>query len=166
MPSISPAAVVKNATKFPQHMAKILIVDDDEDIVALLGFNLDAKGYTVITAFTANEALTKAREHLPDLIILDVLLPDLDGITVCEILQRENSTRDIPIIMHTAVGGEIARLVALDAGAEDYARKPFSPRDLMNLVAVVLQRYGPQSRTEKSRLAEREYGSDQSPLGE
>jgi two-component system OmpR family response regulator len=68
--------------------------------------------------------------------------------------------------MLTAVGGEIARLVALEAGAEDYARKPFSPRELMNLVTVVLQRYGPQSRTEKSRLAEREYGSDQNPLGE
>jgi DNA-binding response OmpR family regulator len=133
----------------------ILVVDDDVDLATLLDFNLRAKGHTVITAFTANEALTKARQLLPDLIVLDLLLPDLDGITVCEILQRENSTRDIPIIMLTAVGGEIARMVALEAGVEDYARKPFSPRELMSLVAAVLQRYGLRTRTRMGGRAEK-----------
>jgi DNA-binding response OmpR family regulator len=140
--------------------ATILLVDDDEDITTLIGFNLKEKGHRVITAFTANDALRKARELLPDLIVLDVLLPDLDGITVCEILRREHATCDIPIIMLTAVGGEIARAVALDAGAEHYTTKPFSPRELMDLVTVILQRYRSTARTTKNSLANRERLTD------
>jgi two-component system alkaline phosphatase synthesis response regulator PhoP len=110
---------------------KILVVDDEPDILELLSFNLKAEGYDVITATTGPEALRRARDILPDLIVLDLMLPELDGIAVCEILHRLPSTAMIPIIMLTAWKSEISRLIGLNTGAEDYITKPFSPRDLV-----------------------------------
>jgi DNA-binding response OmpR family regulator len=110
---------------------KILVVDDEPDIVELVAFNLRAEGYDVVTAASGPEALNQARATLPDLIVLDLMLPELDGLAVCEILRRLPSTAPIPIIMLTAWKSEISRLIGLNAGAKDFITKPFSPRDLI-----------------------------------
>src|ERR1700761_356021 len=104
---------------------KILVVDDEPDIVELVSFNLKAEGYDVITAATGPEALNQARSALPDLIVLDLMIPELDGLSVCEILRRLPSTALIPIIMLTAWKSEISRLIGLNTGAEEYITKPF-----------------------------------------
>ncbi len=128
---------------------KILVVDDEPDIVELVSFNLRAEGYDVVTATSGPEALDQARATLPDLIVLDLMLPELDGLAVCEILRRLPSTSLIPIIMLTAWKSEISRLIGLDAGAKDYITKPFSPRDLVARVNRAL-------RNEQVENAERE----------
>ena len=110
---------------------KILVVDDEPDIVELIVFNLRAEGYDVITAANGREALDQARSALPDLIVLDLMLPEMDGLTVCEILHHLPSTAPIPIIMLTAWKSELSRLIGLDTGAQEYITKPFSPRDLL-----------------------------------
>ena len=121
---------------------KILVVDDEPDIVELVAFNLQAEGYEVITATNGLEALNAARADLPDLIVLDLMLPELDGLSVCEILRRLPSTAPIPVIMLTAWKGELSRIIGLDTGAEDYITKPFSPRDLVARVNHALRTRG------------------------
>jgi two-component system alkaline phosphatase synthesis response regulator PhoP len=111
--------------------AKILVVDDEPDIVELVSFNLKAEGFEVFSAASGPEALNLARAVLPDLIVLDLMLPDLDGVAVCEILHRLPSTAPIPIIMLTAWSSELARSIGLENGAKDYLTKPFSPRELV-----------------------------------
>jgi DNA-binding response OmpR family regulator len=110
---------------------KILVVDDEPDMVELVAFNLEAEGYDVVTATNGIEALNRARAILPDLIVLDLMLPEMDGLAVCEILHRLPSTAPIPIIMLTAWKNELTRVIGLEIGAEDYMTKPFSPRDLV-----------------------------------
>ncbi len=110
---------------------RILVVDDESDMVELVSFNLKAEGYDVITASNGLEALNQARSALPDLILLDLMLPELDGLAVCEILHRLPSTARIPVIMITAWTSELSRIIGLETGAEDYLTKPFSPRELM-----------------------------------
>ncbi len=118
---------------------KILVVDDEPDIVELLTFNLQAEGYEVITATNGLEALNQARAALPDLIVLDLMMPELDGMAVSEILHRLPSTSLIPIIMLTAWKTEISRVIGLATGADDYMTKPFSPRDLVVRVNKTLR---------------------------
>lgn len=119
---------------------KILVVDDDADIVELLSFNLKQAGFAIGTAFNGIEALRKARSIAPDLILLDLMLPELDGMAVCEILRRNVTTASIPIIMLTALTGELGRLSGLDCGADDYVTKPFSPRQLVSKVESLLRK--------------------------
>jgi two-component system alkaline phosphatase synthesis response regulator PhoP len=111
--------------------AKILVVDDEPDIVELVSFNLKAEGFQVYSASSGPEALNRARAILPDLIVLDLMLPDLDGMAVCEILHRLPSTAPIPIIMLTAWSSELSRIIGLETGAMDYLTKPFSPSELV-----------------------------------
>jgi two-component system response regulator VicR len=117
--------------------ARILIVDDEPPIVDVLEYNLKRANYEVIVARDGEEALVKARWEQPDLIILDLMLPRLDGLEVCRALRRE---RDVPIIMLTARDAEIDRVVGLELGADDYVIKPFSVRELMARVKNVLRR--------------------------
>ena len=140
---------------------KILVVDDEPDIVELVAFNLQAEGYEVITAANGLDALNAARSSLPDLIILDLMLPELDGLSVCEILRRLPSTAPIPVIMLTAWKGELSRIVGLDTGAEDYITKPFSPRDLVGRVKDALRARG--QKTVVNGEAEAEPGSEPLP---
>lgn len=119
---------------------KILVVDDDADIVELLSFNLKQAGFAVGTADNGIEALKKARSIAPDLILLDLMLPELDGFAVCEILRRTPGTATIPIIMLTAMSGELGRLSGLECGANDYLTKPFSPRQLVSKVDALLRK--------------------------
>ena len=121
-------------------MQKILVVEDDSDLVELIGFNLKLAGYSVGTASNGIEALKKARSLLPDLILLDLMLPELDGFAVCEVLRRTPETTAVPIVVLTAMSGQLARLNAIDAGASDYITKPFSPKDLVSRVQSVLDR--------------------------
>jgi DNA-binding response OmpR family regulator len=118
---------------------RILVVDDEPDLVELVSFNLRAEGYEVITAANGMEALNQARAELPDLIVLDLMMPELDGLSVCEILRRLPSTAPIPVIMLTAWKSELTRIIGLDTGAEDYITKPFSPRDLVTRVKNALR---------------------------
>jgi DNA-binding response OmpR family regulator len=119
---------------------KILVVDDEPDIVELLSFNLKQAGFAIGTAFDGVEALRKARSMMPDLILLDLMLPKLDGLSVCEILRRNVSTSSIPVILLTGLTGELGRLAGLDAGATDYITKPFSPRLLVSKVDALLRK--------------------------
>src|ERR1700742_1023466 len=112
-------------------MPKILVVDDEPDAIELIKFNLKAAGYEVVTAADGDEALKKARSLLPDLIVLDLMLPEVDGLEVCKILRRDPATAQIPILMLTARAAEMDRVLGLELGADDYVTKPFSPRELV-----------------------------------
>src|SRR6185437_10008519 len=129
-------------------MSKILVVDDEPDAIELIKFNLKAAGYEVLTAADGDEALKKARSLLPDLMILDLMLPEVDGLEVCKILRRDSRVSSTPIIMLTAKAAEIDRVLGLELGADDYMTKPFSPRELVLRVKRLL-RTGPAT-TEKS----------------
>ena len=122
--------------------ARILIVDDEPPIVDMLAYNLQRANYEVIIARDGQEALDKAMQEQPDLIILDLMLPRLDGLEVCRALRKE---RDVPIIMLTARDGEVDRVVGLELGADDYVVKPFSVRELMARVKSVLRRAAPRA---------------------
>jgi DNA-binding response OmpR family regulator len=126
---------------------KILVIDDEPDAVDLIEFNLKQAGYDVAAATDGAEALVKARAIRPALILLDVMLPEVDGLEVCKILRRDPITADTPIIMLTAKAAEIDRVLGLELGADDYVTKPFSPRELILRVKKILQRG--QALTEK-----------------
>jgi two-component system phosphate regulon response regulator PhoB len=119
---------------------KILVVDDEPDALELIQYNLKAAGYDVATAADGEEALKKARAANPALVILDVMLPEVDGLEVCKRLRREPATAAVPIIMLTAKAGEIDRVLGLELGADDYVTKPFSPRELVLRVKALLRR--------------------------
>jgi len=121
--------------------ARILVVDDEPAIVDVLVYNLRRANYEVVVARDGREALEKARQDAPDLIILDLMLPQIDGLEVCRSLRRE---RDVPIIMLTARDSEVDRVVGLELGADDYVVKPFSVRELMARVGSVLRRAAPR----------------------
>ena len=118
---------------------KILVVDDEPDVVELISFNLRTRGYEVLSAHDGLEALLKARRFLPDLVVLDVMMDGMDGLSVCEILHAQPSTRSIPVIILTAATGEMAKLNSYAAGAADFLTKPFSPIDLMHRISRILQ---------------------------
>src|SRR5579871_3392124 len=118
----------------------ILIVDDEQDVLDLLVYNLQKAGYKTIAARDGAAALQKARDELPSLIVLDLMLPQMDGTEVCRHLKAEPKTAHIPIIMLTAKAEEVDRVVGLELGADDYVTKPFSPRELALRVKGVLRR--------------------------
>ena len=117
---------------------KVLVVEDDSELVELLSFNLKKAGFAVGTAGDGIEALKKARSLLPDLILLDLMLPELDGFAVCEILRKAPQTATVPIIMLTALSGQLARFNRLEAGASEYITKPFTAKDLLCRVEGLL----------------------------
>jgi two-component system, OmpR family, alkaline phosphatase synthesis response regulator PhoP len=116
---------------------KVLVVDDDVKTVELVKLYLNRDGYRVLTAFNGNDALQIARENHPDLIVLDIMLPGMNGLDVCRILRAES---EVPIIMLTALTTDDDRLAGLNLGADDYVSKPFSPRELAARVRAVLRR--------------------------
>ena len=119
---------------------RILIVDDEEDILSLVEYNLKKEGYRTIGVKTGEAALQLVEEETPDLIILDLMLPEMDGLEVCRILKSNENTSDIPIIMLTAKGEETDIVVGLEIGADDYVTKPFSPRVLLARTKALLRR--------------------------
>ena len=120
--------------------SKILIVEDEPDIVELLVYNLDQAGFKTEAVFNGADALDRVKVQAPDLVLLDLLLPEVDGLEVCRTLKRDPETASIPIIMLTAKGEAIDRIVGLELGADDYITKPFSPREVMLRIRAVLRR--------------------------
>jgi DNA-binding response OmpR family regulator len=121
-------------------MERVLIVDDDPDIQRLVSYNLTQAGFEVSTAATGRKALEAVQKQPPDLIILDLMLPDLDGMEVCRTLRQRTSSRRTPIVMLTARGDEIDRVIGFELGADDYVMKPFSPRELVLRVKSIFRR--------------------------
>jgi DNA-binding response OmpR family regulator len=127
----------KRGKKKSKPLSKILVVEDDLTLLETLEYNLSGEGYEVITAADGLTALEVAREEEPDLIVLDLMLPHLDGFEVCRILRRETN---VPILMLTARTDEVDRVVGLEVGADDYLTKPFSMRELLARVKALLRR--------------------------
>lgn len=121
--------------------SRVLVVEDEETLLFTLAHNLRREGYAVYTASRGDDGLKLAREQNPDLIVLDVMLPGIDGIQVCRLLRRDS---DVPIIMLTALGGEGDRVAGLDTGADDYMPKPFGMRELLARIRALLRRSGPR----------------------
>ena len=128
-------------------MQQILVVEDEADIRELLRFNLEREGFSVLEAADGPQALDMARRHTPALVLLDVMLPGLDGFEVCRRLGAQTETAHIPILMLTARGEEMDRVVGLSLGADDYVVKPFSVRELMLRVRAVLRRGGRETQS-------------------
>jgi two-component system alkaline phosphatase synthesis response regulator PhoP len=118
----------------------ILVVDDEEDILELIKYNLSKEGYHVICAATGEDALAKAKRKLPELIILDLMLPGIDGLEACKLLKNDSKTEHIPIVMLTAKTEETDVVTGLEVGADDYIVKPFSPKVLIARVRTILRR--------------------------
>lgn len=130
-------------------MQKILIVEDERDIADLVGFNLERAGYQVMKAHDGISGAEMAIQHRPDLVILDLMLPGKDGYGVFKEIRRDSRSRDIPVIMLTARAQTEDRIQGLEAGADDYLTKPFSPKELMLRVQAVLKRSdGPPGQVE------------------
>jgi len=121
-------------------MKKILVVEDERDLADLLAYNLEKEGYQAILAATGLEGLELARRELPDLVVLDLMLPGMMGTEVCSTLRRTERTRNIPILMLTAKGDEVDRVVGFEIGADDYIVKPFSMRELLLRIRAILRR--------------------------
>jgi len=120
-------------------MPKILVVDDEKNILELVRFNLEREGYQVLTALDGAQGLNLARTHVPDLILLDVMLPEMSGLEVCQELRHDAVTKNIPIIMLSARSEELDRVLGLEMGADDYVTKPFSPRELLARIKARLR---------------------------
>ncbi|MDD4871899.1 MAG: response regulator transcription factor [Kiritimatiellae bacterium] len=119
---------------------KILVVEDDEDIMELISYNLKREGYSVMKAVNGEEAIKQAQSALPDIVLLDLMLPEIDGLEVCRRLKSDSKTRNIPVVMVTAKDEESDVVAGLELGAEDYVVKPFRPKELVARVRAVLRR--------------------------
>ncbi len=135
-------------------MKKILIVDDEQSILTLLQYNLEQSGFEVISAVDGEEAKNKALMERPDLIVLDLMLPKLDGIEVCKQLRQQKL--ETPILMLTAKDDEFDKVLGLELGADDYMTKPFSPRELVARVKAILRRTGNRTVSEEEKEQEEE----------
>ncbi len=131
---------------------KILLVDDEPDILEVIGYNLSNEGYQVITADNGKEGLKKAKKHQPQLIILDVMMPEMDGIETCERIRKEASLKNSIITFLTARGEDYSQVAGLDAGADDYITKPIRPKLLVSKVKALLRRL--ESRETTNNLLE------------
>ena len=131
----------------------ILVIDDEADLVELVRYNAERAGYDVIAANNGEDGLEIARKHRPDLIVLDVMMPGMDGLDVCREMRNDSRTSTTPLIMLTARAAESDRVVGLELGADDYVTKPFSPRELVARVKAVLRRG--QQQEEPSQVIRR-----------
>jgi two-component system phosphate regulon response regulator PhoB len=123
-----------------QPVAQILVIEDEPDLQRILDYNLRKAGHDVIQAARGGDGLEQARRAIPDLVLLDLMLPDLQGTEICKLLKASPETRHIPVIMLTAKGEEIDRVLGFELGVEDYVVKPFSVRELILRIQVVLRR--------------------------
>ncbi len=131
---------------------RILVVDDEEDLLELMRYNLGKEGYQVRCLSTGQIAVQEARSYLPDLILLDLMLPAVDGLAVCKLLKSDPQTQHIPIVMVTAKTGEADVVSGLELGADDYITKPFSPRVLLARVRAVLRRKAKVSQDDPTTI--------------
>ncbi len=124
---------------------KIMIVEDEEDIMEMIAYNLEKEGYKTIRIYNGEDAVHMAKTEKPDLMILDLMLPRMDGLDVCKIVRSNSDISHIPIIMLTARSQEADKIVGLELGADDYVTKPFSPRELIARIKAVLRRVRPRT---------------------
>ncbi len=124
-------------------MTSVLLVDDERDLLSLLDFNYRAAGFETLLATTGEQALAHLRRRIPDMVLLDLMLPDVPGTEVCRQLKSDPRTRHVPVVMLTAKGDEVDRVVGFELGADDYVTKPFSVRELVLRLKAVLRRAGP-----------------------
>jgi DNA-binding response OmpR family regulator len=137
----------------PKRRPRILVVDDDPEVMVLLRLALKGAGFSVASAKDGVGALKQARSLLPELILLDVVLPELDGFSVCETLRRDRDTAHIPIIMLTGLSSELNRYAGLDCGADDYLAKPIDLQQLLGRVQKLIGRLGGVSERENRAAA-------------
>jgi phosphate regulon transcriptional regulator PhoB len=128
---------------------KILVVDDEPDIVELVAYNLKKEGFFIASASDGEEALGKIRKEKFDFIILDLMLPGMPGMEICRVLRNDPKTKNLPIIMLTAKGEEVDKILGLEIGADDYLTKPFSPRELLARMKAVMRRTSVRQEEEK-----------------
>jgi len=131
---------------------RILVVDDEKDLVDLVTYNLEKEGYTVLKAYDGEEALKIIRTGKPDLVLLDLMLPGIQGLEICRMVRNAPETAVLPIIMLTAKGEEVDKVLGLEMGADDYVAKPFSVRELLARVRAVLRRSESAPEREKSKI--------------
>src|ERR1700727_3177441 len=132
----------------------VLVAEDEGALITLVRYNLEREGYRVLEALSGEEALLVANEHLPDLVLLDWMLPQLSGIEVCRRLRSRQETRNVPIVMLTARGEETDRIRGLDTGADDYIVKPFSMTELMARLRAVMRRIRPSLAEDVVRIGD------------
>lgn len=132
---------------------KILVVDDEKDLVDLISYNLEKDGFTVVKAYDGEEALRQVRARKPHLVILDLMLPGIQGMDVCKLIRNDPENAFLPVIMLTAKGEEIDKILGLEIGADDYVTKPFSVRELLARVHAVLRRSTPQKGGTKKEMS-------------
>lgn len=132
---------------------RILVIEDEPDIADLLQYNLEKDGFQVAVAHRGDSGLEAVRKESPDLILLDLMLPGLDGLELTRLLQREKNAANVPIVMLTARGEEVDRIVGLELGADDYISKPFSPREVvLRIKAVLRRRHGEEAPAAGEKL--------------
>lgn len=129
------------------NIGHILIIEDEEHIVELIKFNLENNGYKVSFALDGQKGLEMIENEQPDLVLLDLMLPKIDGIDICNRIKNNKNLKDIPIIMLTAKSGETDKIIGLEIGADDYITKPFSVRELLARIKVILRRYNATKNT-------------------
>lgn len=130
-------------------MPSVLVVDDERDLLSLVDFNLRAAGFETHLASTGAQALAELRRRVPDLVLLDLMLPDVPGTEICRQVKADPRTRHVPVVMLTARGEEVDRVVGFELGADDYVTKPFSVRELVLRVKAVLRRAAPAPANER-----------------
>lgn len=130
----------------------ILIVEDEPDAVELLELHLKNAGYNVTVAEDGEEALRKIHKSIPDLVILDLMIPEINGLEVCKVIRKDPATESIPVVMCTAKASEIDKVLGLELGADDYITKPFSPRELVLRVKNLLKRNNKTQQPEKNKI--------------
>jgi two-component system alkaline phosphatase synthesis response regulator PhoP len=134
--------------------ARILVVDDEKDLVELISYNLEKEGCVVLKAYKGEEALQVAESQKPDLVILDLMLPGIQGMEVCKLIRTNPEISTLPIIMVTAKGDEVDKIVGLEMGADDYITKPFSVRELIARVRAVMRRFQASAWQEQKKTFE------------
>jgi phosphate regulon transcriptional regulator PhoB len=145
--------------------SKVLVVEDEKDIAELVRYHLEREGFHCLQAGDGPTALRLTRQHRPDLLILDLMLPGLDGLEVCRQLRRDAGTALVPILMLTAKAEEVDRVVGLEVGADDYVVKPFSPRELVARVKAILRRVHEPSDTAVRRIGDLEVNEASHQVG-
>jgi two-component system, OmpR family, alkaline phosphatase synthesis response regulator PhoP len=131
---------------------QILIVDDEKDIVDLVAYNLEKEGYETLKALDGEKALQLVRTKTPDLVLLDLMLPGIQGLEICKRIRKDPETASIPIIMLTAKGDEIDKIIGLEVGADDYVTKPFSVKELLARIKSVLRRSKARSSADQEEV--------------
>ncbi|MDO7170924.1 response regulator transcription factor [Mariniflexile sp. AS56] len=140
---------------------KILLVDDEPDILEIVGYNLSNEGYQVITAENGSEGVKKAKKELPNLIILDVMMPEMDGIEACELIRKNPDLQNTLIVFLTARGEDYSQVAGFDAGADDYITKPIKPKVLVSKVKALLRRFKEEEVADSFKVGSLEINRDE-----